>query len=73
MSDNKGYKGKSDTFAKGGGTLGRTKDFMKTPDRFRDQQFKKQPETDEDWDKDGGKDDAPAAKGKSLKPIKPRS
>lgn len=70
---NKGYEGRSESFAKGGPALGRTKDFLKEPDRFREGQFKfkgdqhtPQPcATDEDFGK-GGKNDAPAAKGKSL-------
>jgi hypothetical protein len=33
---NKCYLGKSESFAKGGDTLGRTRDFLKTPDQFTD-------------------------------------
>lgn len=35
---------KNCSYAEGGPVLGRTVDFMKTPDRFRDSQFKKQTE-----------------------------
>lgn len=58
------------SFAAGGPVLGRTKDFMKEPDRFRDSQFKKK--TEDDFGKGSGKNDAPAAKGKSLPAVKPK-
>lgn len=64
IMSNKGYQGKVESFAAGGAVLGRTKDFMKTPDRFRDSQFKKA--TEDNFGKAGGQSDAPAAKGKSL-------
>lgn len=32
----KGYQSKTESFAEGGAVLGRTTDFMKTPDRFRE-------------------------------------
>lgn len=67
---NKGYQGKAASYATGGEVLGRTKDFMKTPDRFRDSQFKTK--TEDNFGKSGGKNEAPAAHGKSLKPVKPR-
>lgn len=71
---NKGYEGKTQHFAAGGEVLGRTKDFMKTPDRFRDSQFKKQEPTQDNFGKDGGGDAgcAPPAHGKSLKAVVPR-
>lgn len=63
--------------AKGGGELGRTRDFMKTPNRFLDCQFKPAPKTDETWGKgDSAPADAitaPAGKDKSLKAIVPKS
>lgn len=62
---------KFDGFAKGGPALGRTKDFLKTPDRFRDSQFKKQPETDDQFGK-SGKGDVDKGKDKSLPAVKPR-
>lgn len=76
---NKGYEGKVQSFANGGPVLGRTKDFLKEPDRFREGQFKykgdqhtPQPQaTDEVFGKGSGADCAPAAKGKSLSPVKP--
>lgn len=66
----KGYAGKTESFAAGGAVLGRTKDFMKTPDRFRDSQFKKG--TEDDFGK-SGKGDVDKGKDKSLKAVKPRS
>lgn len=71
----KNYKGKSTSFAKGGKVTGRTADFMKTPDRFRESQFKSKTEDDYGGSKSGlgpGKVIAPAVKEKSLKAIKPR-
>lgn len=67
----KGYQGKSESFASGGPALGRTKDFMKTPDRFRDAQFKKQPETADVFGK-GISEANPKAKDKSLPAVKPK-
>lgn len=67
---NKGYEGKTQSFAEGGLVLGRTKDFIKEPDRFRDSQFRKK--TEDDFGKGSGKSEAPPAKGKSLSPIKPK-
>ena len=81
---NKGHMGKDESFAKGGEVLGRTKDFMKTPDRFRQQDaaghFRPAPviqNTSDDWGK-GEKPmkdavTAPAARQKSRKPILPRT
>src|SRR5262245_59625261 len=66
----KGSGPKQASYAKGGEVLGRSKDFIKTPDRFRDSQFKKK--TEDDFGKIGGKDIAPAAKDKSLKAVKPK-
>jgi len=75
---NKGSMSKDCSYAQGGQVLGRSCDFMKTPDRFRqsgaDGRFTPKPETTEDnFGKSGGKNEAPPAKGKSLKAIKPRS
>ena len=77
----KGYKGKVESFAEGGAVLGRDKDFIKQPDRFREHQFKaKTPSTDEVFGKglghgvgESGHNKAPAPKDKSLSPVKPRS
>lgn len=73
---NKGYSGSTQKFAAGGPVLGKTSSFMKTPDQFRED---KSNSTDENWGKgtsgkkgDGGPA-APAAKGKCLTPVKPRS
>lgn len=71
----KSHGAKSCSYAKGGEVLGRTKDFMKVPDKFRDSQFTKK--TSEDYG-DGntgigpGKVTAPAVKDKSLKAVKPK-
>lgn len=67
---NKGYSGHVESFAQGGEVLGRTKDFMKTPDRFRDSKFKKA--TEDNFAKGVGTGEAPAAHGKSLPVVKPR-
>lgn len=71
---NKNYMGKTESFAKGGSVLGRTKDFLKTPDRFTGTSNGplKDSSTDENFSKSGGKDEAPAAKGKCLPPVKPQ-
>lgn len=70
----KGTGPKEASYAQGGEVLGRTKSFLKTPDRFRESQFKKAEETEDDFGKGSGKAScAPAAKGKSLSPVKPRS
>lgn len=70
---NKGYMSKNDSYARGGAVLGRTTNFMKTPDTFREEGDKA---TDEVYGKGSKapKDhvSAPPAKGKSLKAIKPR-
>lgn len=63
-------------YAKGGAKLGRTRDFVKEPDRFRETVQPNPPvvKTDEDWGKDGGTDDAPKAKDtKVLKTVMPRT
>jgi hypothetical protein len=59
----KQYKGKAASFAKGGEVLHTSNSrFIKTPDRFRDAQFRSKTEVP-----------APEAKQKSLAPVKPRS
>jgi hypothetical protein len=70
---NKGYSGKTESFAAGGAVLGRTRDFLKTEDRFTGRKPPKEVTTDDNFGKSGGKDDAPAPKGKCLTPVKPRS
>lgn len=67
----KGYHGKAESFAAGGAVLGRTKDFMKTEDKFRSQQYKPAPKTDEVFGKGAPSHgdtgiSAPPVKGKSL-------
>lgn len=76
----KGYEGKSAEFAKGGGTLGRTKDFMKTEDRFRGKPWPDTVKTDDSFAKDGAGsktsgtfDNTGPGHGKSLTPVKPQS
>jgi len=69
MSKSSGLKQAS--YAKGGAVLGKTSEFLKTPDRFRESQFKKK--TEDVFGKgEGGKSKAPAAKDKSLTPVKPK-
>jgi hypothetical protein len=70
---NKGYQGKSESFAQGGAVLGRTTDFMKTPDRFREMRSAKEAnKTQDDFAKGSGKS-VPKAGDKVLKTVKPRS
>lgn len=71
----KGYSGKDASYAEGGAVLGRTRDFMKTPDRFRGDSGKYENcPTDDNFGKKGGKDMAPAArKDKCLPAVKPHS
>lgn len=73
---NKGYMGKTQGYAAGGPVLGKTSDFMKTPDQFRGEGDDKSGEY-QDFAKSGpnagdGCTPAPAAKGKSLTAIKPK-
>lgn len=65
---NKGYAGEVQTFAQGGPVLGRTRDFVKTEDRFRGRPNPPVVKTDENWE--GGK---PKGRDKSLTPVKPHS
>ena len=73
---NKNYMGKTESFAAGGPVLGRTSEFLKTPDRFRSDGGKSKdptPEpTEDNWGKGSSKAN-PKAKDKSEKPVKPRS
>lgn len=69
---NKGYSGSTQKFAEGGAVLGRSRDFLKTADEFREGKNSKA--TDETWGKGmKGDSSAPAAKGKQLPAVKPRS
>lgn len=70
---NKGYSSRVESFAQGGEVLGRTRDFIKEPDRFRDSQFKKKTEDVFGKGESEGPNPAPAARGKSLPAVKPRS
>lgn len=65
---NKGHRSKTESFAAGGPVLGRTTDFMKTPDRFREQKGRVDNfgKADNDDDDGEGKTPAPPARGKSL-------
>jgi hypothetical protein len=71
---NKGALSKDTDYAKGGSALGRTKDWLKTPDRFAGRQFTVGgARNDEDWKKTGKTGDLSKPTGdKSLKVIKPR-
>ncbi len=53
----------NETFAKGGGKLGRTRDFLKGPDQFR---------TDKGVEQDYGSKSKSKGKDKSLPVVKPR-
>lgn len=63
------------SYAQGGAVLGRTRDFLKEPDRFRNDGGKDRdptPEPTEDvWGKGSSKAN-PKGRDKSEKPIKPR-
>jgi hypothetical protein len=83
----KGERPRDMEAAKGGATLGRARDFLKEPDQFRAAYHgdRQSPdvvgdiaEDDNKYAKSGigagkGMCPPPAAKGKSLKPVKPRS
>lgn len=73
---NKGYMSKTESFAAGGAVLGRSTDFLKTPDRFRQDGSGRfatpKPESTEDvWGKGNSKAN-PKGRDKSLTPVKPR-
>lgn len=69
MAYSKGDGAKPAVYARGGAALGRTKDFMKTPDSFRDGSGK----NDESFGK-GTKDPLTKQTGdKCLTPVKPRA
>jgi hypothetical protein len=71
---NKGALSKDTDYAKGGGQLGRTHDWLKTPDRFAGMQFKPGgARNDEDWEKTGktGKLSKPTG-DKGLKAVLPQ-
>lgn len=71
---NKGYLSKNESFAEGGAVLGRTRDFLKEPDRFRGTPNPKVEPTEDDFGKKGGtsRNAAPPTKGKVEKTIRPR-
>lgn len=71
---NKGYMGKAEAFASGGPVLGRTRDFLKEPDRFRGKPNAKVEPTEDNFGKGakGGSNAAPPVKGKVEKAILPR-
>lgn len=78
MAFSKGHKPMQASYAAGGPVLGRTVDFMKTPDEFRDPRHANPAaDADQKYGKSGpgagkGEVKAPAAAGKSLKAVKPR-
>jgi hypothetical protein len=71
---NKGYQSKVASYAEGGAVLGRTRDFMKEPDRFRTSGLSDKkdpvPEPTEDVFTKGSAHSEGTSK--SLKPVKPR-
>jgi len=76
---NKGYSGSVAKYAEGGAVLGKTSQFLKTEDQFR-AAYHKDPGAgaDKPYGKSGinsgkGEVKPPAARGKSLSPVKPRS
>lgn len=72
---NKGFMSKSTGYAAGGPVLGRTRDFLKEPDRFTGRAPPPNVKNQDDWgkgDKNSNGNDAPAAVGKQLKTVKPR-
>jgi|SRR5208283_833981 len=72
VMSNKGYQSATQSFARGGAVLGRTTDFLKTPDRFAGRQFKAGgARNDEDWEKGSSKAN-PKGRDKSLKAVVPR-
>ena len=70
---NKGYLGKTESFAKGGEVLGRARSFLKIPDQFTDGRL---PPKDtggaDDPKQDYGSKSKPKGKDKSLKAVTPR-
>ena len=72
MAGKEGYRGDA-AYAKGGKSSGRSKDFLKTEDRFAGRQFKAGGgRNDEEWGKGSSKAN-PKGVDKSLKAIKPRT
>lgn len=76
---NKGYQGSATSYAAGGPVLGKESAFLKTPDQFR-APYHIDPGAGKDkpYGKSGinsgtGENPPPAAKGKQLKTVKPRS
>lgn len=63
----KGHKSMDCAYAEGGAVLGRTTDFMKTPDRFRENKGRH-----DNFGK-GASTANPTPKDKSLTAVKPRS
>jgi hypothetical protein len=63
----KGYAGRQVSYASGGAVLGRTRDFLKSPDRFRENQG-----NTSNFGKGEGKSN-PKAEDKSLPAVKPQT
>ena len=80
VMSNKGYMGKTESFAAGGPVLGKESKFLKATNEFTDPDEGEQGDSadeDQKYAKSGegagkGFIKPPAAKDKSLKPIKPR-
>jgi len=65
----KGSKPQDASYAAGGPVLGRTRDFLKEPDRFRGHANPTAVKTDDSFEKKGK---GSFGASKSLKPVKPR-
>lgn len=79
VMSNKGYQGQTAHYAAGGPVLGKTSQFLKTEDQFR-AAYHKDPGAgaDKPYGKSGlhagkGEVKPPAARGKDLPAVKPRS
>jgi hypothetical protein len=71
MAFAKGSTPKNTDYAKGGGVLGRSTDFLKTANRFTGGKLPTPEPTEDDFEKGSSKAN-PKAADKSLKPVKPK-
>lgn len=69
----KGSKPQDAAYAKGGSVLGKTSEFLKTPDRFTGHKNGPLSEPTEDQFEKGSGRVNPKPRDKSLKPVKPRT
>jgi hypothetical protein len=74
MGSNKGYQGKTESFAAGGAVLGTTSRWFKDADRFTGNKPPPEPKRYDDFEKGSvkGQVKAPAAHGKPESMPKPR-